>query len=787
MEAEQPILMTEDGNSIVVAQAQDGSSIVIMTDTSNENQSVKPSTRSSQRKENIPHQVVDENAALAVQELDNAATEKAITTIMKTAFVSEDGTITWESTNVTLDPNDEVEMTVIDTLPAAMPPQATPKSKQAKSAKVPKDKSNIRHRTSKASLMMEEVSLGSPIEQTEFLCVVCNNYLENARALTHHLRYAHSSDQDFGCIICEKAFTKNNLLMAHLRRHSGEKPHFCVYCDKTFADSNDLRQHRRTHPEDEKYRPPSERKIKNFMCGFCNQLFANPVRLKKHLVSHSSDRNYNCLKCGASYKHDESLKNHWKRSGCTGGPATPVGRKTLQRLYTTPTQETRPQPVSLMAEDGAEQDMKTMLASIIPEGVEMKDLTIRYTEQGQIEITLPSIESFQAVTESVHAQSSGVAEASTSETGITGYGTVENVPQPATQEMDDSIVDEVQHTPVMENTPQRMNEEEADEVEEDEEAVDEIDDKIEFVEKPDVMQALEEDPFEDMDTDEHATVQPPETPTTPAATTGTMPLKATPAKDFQPGAKRPYKCTHKGCRVAYSSQTLLDMHLITHQKMPLIKCGVCNEDIPTEAFGKHSIKEHTDTSDSRFVCKVCDIEVSSRRTLLRHVISHTSAQVHVCHTCHKSYNSSSDLKSHLITHSSAEGTDVDFAQYRCTKCDKRFSTLQRCRLHVRGVHLNLGRGENGAKFQCGICSRLFKIKQQLQRHMTVHTPKEDKRFMCDLCEKTYRHCETLTKHVGTAHPGYKAKFRNGQLTLVPCDTSESMSNVAAEWANDTSQ
>ncbi|CAL4195409.1 unnamed protein product, partial [Meganyctiphanes norvegica] len=51
----------------------------------------------------------------------------------------------------------------------------------------------------------------------------------------------------YQCNQCDKAFSDNNNLKIHMRKHTGEKPYHCNQCDKTFSQNGHLKQHLRVH------------------------------------------------------------------------------------------------------------------------------------------------------------------------------------------------------------------------------------------------------------------------------------------------------------------------------------------------------------------------------------------------------------------------------------------------------------------------------------------------------------------------------------------------------------
>ena len=139
------------------------------------------------------------------------------------------------------------------------------------------------------------------IGDSEFGNLVVQWREQDKGILTSHIEKVHEKKKSQLCMVCDKKFSCNSGLKAHIKSVHEKISHKCLICDKTFPYKCTLKNHIESIHEGKK------------SCPSCKYSCLEPRDLRQHIVSvHQVKKSYKCLICESIFTTNGSLKKHIK-------------------------------------------------------------------------------------------------------------------------------------------------------------------------------------------------------------------------------------------------------------------------------------------------------------------------------------------------------------------------------------------------------------------------------------------------------------------------------------------
>ena len=132
-------------------------------------------------------------------------------------------------------------------------------------------------------------------------CPHCPKVMKR-RNLAIHIRSVHEKKKMAYCGICQRAYSSNWSLKAHMELH--KKPderryRFHCYCGLQFNNRTSFVDHQNTHTF-----------LRPYHCGVCYKTFRHRSVLRRHLDVHAADKSFACKVCNKTFPTSHKLQLH---------------------------------------------------------------------------------------------------------------------------------------------------------------------------------------------------------------------------------------------------------------------------------------------------------------------------------------------------------------------------------------------------------------------------------------------------------------------------------------------
>ncbi|XP_026283072.1 PR domain zinc finger protein 15 [Frankliniella occidentalis] len=177
-----------------------------------------------------------------------------------------------------------------------------------------------------------------PIHTGEFTCSECNRHFVSRLSLKYHrcnVSRNKSGNVTINCIMCDRIFSTESKLRAHLKVHSDLKS--TVFNKPMFLKSshNVERLLKRKDVKDNSEKQPNNISGgKVFICEICGAIFKSSSSMKTHRFCHG-ERKFECSICGKRFHRKDVLQEHSRVHEEANFPCELCGKKykTKKSLY----------------------------------------------------------------------------------------------------------------------------------------------------------------------------------------------------------------------------------------------------------------------------------------------------------------------------------------------------------------------------------------------------------------------------------------------------------------------
>lgn len=198
---------------------------------------------------------------------------------------------------------------------------------------------------------------------------------------------------------------------------------------------------------------------------------------------------------------------------------------------------------------------------------------------------------------------------------------------------------------------------------------------------------------------------------------------------------KPFKC--EKCPQSFLKENSLKSHLKLHDR---VNCSICNKTLSNIYNLKGHMSIMHNTEERQFICDVCGKEFKSRGAMDSHSVVHkelTREDGARCEICNVWISRKNRLRRHMVEIHESKETE-------CDVCHKTYPNMKAMVNHRRNIH-------SGLTFECEICNKQFRRAINLKEHRAAaHTG--EKLYKCEFCGMEMNSNANLYQHRKNKHP-----------------------------------
>ncbi|XP_073952699.1 uncharacterized protein isoform X2 [Choristoneura fumiferana] len=214
---------------------------------------------------------------------------------------------------------------------------------------------------------------------------------------------------------------------------------------------------------------------------------------------------------------------------------------------------------------------------------------------------------------------------------------------------------------------------------------------------------------------------------------------------------RSYECK---CGRKFQARSQVAYHAYCNGQRKPYECPECNKSFKTHSHFKYHMRVHR--NERTYACELCGDSFFQMSKLQRHKLKHTKEKKYQCTECSKAFNNLTSLRKHGLTH-------TEERPHGCKVCGRRFRDSSNLRKHL-AKHNNSGcvggcacgacgrRARAARAHQCPRCPQAFHARKDMRRHAAVHD--DSKPFRCKVCSRRFRRKDNLERHIRNTHPDH---------------------------------